>query len=603
MLVYKKEYVYKYLPWLSLCPTGKIFACIVAMLACYHPANAQQRYKVQCRIPNYSGNTIFKENENYDSVTIINKTRDFLNQRKKEGYIFSNLDKMDFQKDSCFIDLFIGTRWFWIWKDSFSSTSAYMQKEILRSVTTDSGGISQLGKIALAPYVNNGYPFASLNLKTIPAGDDSLQVYPTINSGKYMVYDTLRMSGSLKVSKSFLQLYLDIVPGRPYNHSRILELSKLINDLPFAITDTLPVLYFYNNKTIVQLFAGQKQASRFDFIIGLAPATGNSGFTVNGELTADLVNKFSRGESLGIRFKRLSLDDQSLQVNLTYPYLLGTRFGFDGSFGINRNRSLSIDASGSAGLQFMVSGSKTIKLLWTSRSSRLTDVDTVTIKNQRRLPSVLDYNLNGLSVSYLTRNLDYRFNPRTGYELEIQANAGIRKFISNTSITEIKDEITDFSMAYDSLKESRLQSTLSLNASIFRPIKNWAVVKLQLTGSTIIQKGKEIENEAFRLGGFKGMRGFQELSIITRSYVMFTAEGRVIIDRNSYLSFPFIDIARMKVTSNGNTTWKTAAGIGVGLNFSTRAGIFNFTLAAGNNFNGFPAFSNTLVHFGYLNVF
>lgn len=600
---------HKYLPLkhLPVFCAGRRRLMLVVLFFLYLTAMmAQQRYKVVVKQP--ADNALIslpgiQVHENYDSNFVVQAAKSFVQKSRADGFLYANFDTLYTAHDTLFVTLYKGNRWFRVWHHGSNQKSLLPTDDYKNSFPTDSSTFIQMGKKWLDPYLNHGYPFAAVEFNTSTNFKDSLQYTPTVQAGRYFTFDTLSLSGNLKVSKKFLQLYLDILPGQPYNQARVEEAARMINDLSFAITDSLPSVYFYSEKATIQLYAGNKQASRFDFILGLAPATSGSGFSVNGELTADLVNRFARGESLNLRFKRLSLEDQLIQVNFSYPYLLATRFGFDGSFGITRNRSLSIDAYGSAGLQFLISGKKSLKLLWTTKSSSLTSIDTVAIKNTGKLPQVLDYKLNGLSFSFFNRNLDYRFNPKKGYEFEVQTNAGFRKIVPNVSITQLNDDKYDFSKAYDTLTLVQLQTAITATAAWYQPLKNWATIKGQLYTGTLIQKGKEVENEAFRLGGLKNMRGFQELSILARSFAIFTLEGRVILDRNSFLTLPFFDVARIKVSANGSSTWKTAMALGMGLNFSTRAGIFNFTIAAGNNFQGLPSFGTTLVHFGYLNVF
>jgi len=43
--------------------------------------------------------------------------------------------------------------------------------------------------------------------------------------------------------------------------------------------------------------------------------------------------------------------------------------------------------------------------------------------------------------------------------------------------------------------------------------------------------------------------------------------------------------------------------IEMGLNFYTKAGIFNFTPTVGSAFYRSPSFGDTFVHFGHLNIF
>ena len=89
----------------------------------------------------------------------------------------------------------------------------------------------------------------------------------------------------------------------------------------------------------------------------------------------------------------------------------------------------------------------------------------------------------------------------------------------------------------------------------------------QLYTGTLIQKAKSRKQKH---SGWVALKhgGFQELSILARRFAIFTLEGRAILDRNSFLTLPFFDVARIKVSANGSSTWKTAMALGMGLNLA-----------------------------------
>ena len=51
------------------------------------------------------------------------------------------------------------------------------------------------------------------------------------------------------------------------------------------------------------------------------------------------------------------------------------------------------------------------------------------------------------------------------------------------------------------------------------------------------------QNEYFRIGGSATLRGFDEESIWTDRYFVLSGEFRLFLDRNSFLSLPFIDFS------------------------------------------------------------
>jgi len=90
---------------------------------------------------------------------------------------------------------------------------------------------------------------------------------------------------------------------------------------------------------------------------------------------------------------------------------------------------------------------------------------------------------------------------------------------------------------------------------------------------------------------------------LTDFYAIATAEFRVILDQNSFLSFPFIDYGRVNSLRDGNRSWENTIGAGIGLNFATGAGIFNVSFAIGRRDDVPVDFSNAKIHFGYVSLF
>ena len=111
------------------------------------------------------------------------------------------------------------------------------------------------------------------------------------------------------------------------------------------------------------------------------------------------------------------------------------------------------------------------------------------------------------------------------------------------------------------------------------------------------------DNELHRIGGNRLLRGFDEQSILTDKYLVSTAEFRLLLDRNSYISFPFIDYGITHVKDGEEQIWDSAISFGMGINFATPAGIFNVSFAAGKRLGNPLDFGNTKLHFGYVSLF
>ncbi len=574
----------------------------------------QQRYVVlsygleQGKIKSY----VFEKNKAYDSITILNKSLVQVSQLRSMGYAFSNLDSIRFTKEYCKLYFHLGNRMKLNMVKPDDDTKYLLEvsgANIKDSYLPDSLKLKSQTETVLN-YLNNiGHPFASVQFQDIKIKEEVVDASLKINRGKYIAFDSLNIIGRYNLNKKYLENYLEIKPGKPYEHTKVIAMSKRLNDIPFLSMDSLPTVSFVNEKAIVNLVLKNRTASRFDFIFGVLPTTelGAKKYKLNFDLNAELNNKLGQGENISLKFQQLKSNDLNILVAANYPYFLGSQFGFDGSFELQQNRNLSTDASGLLGVQYIFSGNNILKLSWNNKSSNLINIDINAIKNTGKLPAQLDYKYNGALVSLLYRKLDYRFNPRKGFEVNSRVNLGLRKVVKNFQITEIKSDIVDFSKAYDSLALAKFQATINLELNKYFPVQNWATLRTAFLSGVRYTDGNTLSNEAYRIGGNKLMRGFDELSIIADRYFLFTSEFRIILEKNSFLSLPFIDLGRSRILKDGLASWRTTIGVGMGFNFSTRAGIFNFSFAAGNNLAekkfSSPDFGNTKIHFGYLNLF
>ena len=110
------------------------------------------------------------------------------------------------------------------------------------------------------------------------------------------------------------------------------------------------------------------------------------------------------------------------------------------------------------------------------------------------------------------------------------------------------------------------------------------------------------QNELFRIGGLKTLRGFDEESIRASAYTIGTVEYRYLFEQNSYLFF-FGDAAYYERHGVDGFVHDTPYGFGTGISFETKAGIFSLSYALRKQF-GNPIYLRAgKIHFGIVNYF
>jgi hemolysin activation/secretion protein len=126
---------------------------------------------------------------------------------------------------------------------------------------------------------------------------------------------------------------------------------------------------------------------------------------------------------------------------------------------------------------------------------------------------------------------------------------------------------------------------------------------IYLHNYTGILSGKNIfDNEAFRIGGFKTLRGFDEQSIITNAFSVQTIEFRYLIEQNSFINL-FVDQAYISQTFVNLSENDFPLGIGAGITFQTKVGIASLNYALGKARNNPLNLQNGKIHFGIISYF
>jgi hemolysin activation/secretion protein len=102
------------------------------------------------------------------------------------------------------------------------------------------------------------------------------------------------------------------------------------------------------------------------------------------------------------------------------------------------------------------------------------------------------------------------------------------------------------------------------------------------------------------VGGYRLLRGFDEESIYTNRYAVGTIEYRYLVGLNSNF-FVFSDLGYS--TNNIIHQSNNYLGLGAGLSFETKSGIFNVCYALGKRNDLQFDLRQSKIHFGYVSIF
>lgn len=541
-----------------------------------------------------------------DSTKLISIQQTTKNQLQASGFLYSVLDTTFFRNDTCFYTWFKGEKYILkhlsLTEEQQSIMEASGIKKLPDGKLLDSTLVYSFLKTLVFHQAKNGYPFATAQLNNLHFDDGNVSAGLQIKKGKYITMDSLYMEGRLDMKPDFFSRILEIRKGSPYNHEKITKANAKLKNLPYVTVREEPFVRFVNDKASLVLTLDPKPASRFDFLIGVLPQITSEGrkWLITGDVLAEMYNLLHAGEYMYFQIKRLQADNLELLIKNTVPYLFKSPIGSYLDFRIFKNGTKNLDLYFDGGMQYTYSGFNQIKIFGSYRSSTLLEINTDQIIQAKKLPANLDVTYTGAGVGLNIRNMDYQFNPTSGYTIDITTIAGRKSILPNRQIIDLEG----FNNSYDTLKLSTLQAELSTSVAGYFKIKNWAAIKTGIT-TALKYNGQQLRtNELIRVGGSRLLRGFDEESLMTDFYAFGTAEFRLIFDQNSYMSLPFIDVGYISLIDEQNVkSLKPIIGLGLGLNFGTTAGIFNLSFAAGRVAPDPIDFSRMKIHFGYVNLF
>lgn len=527
-----------------------------------------------------------------------------------KGYPVASVDS-SFATDSIlFISLYLGTKYNWIELSTNNADpraleqSGYNPKQFTgRPLNLQQ--LQSLQQKLLTHYENHGYPFAAVSLDSVQLNGDKIKAALKVDKGVLYHIDSIRVMGSLKLNKHFLQRYLYIPNGSIYNKEKLKEVDRRMKELPYATVLQASDLTMLGSGAVLNVYAQPKKVSQLNFLIGFLPSANGTGkLQLTGDVNLDLKNLLGGGEGFLLKWQQLQPKSPRLNIGFNQPYIFRSAFGVDFLFDLFKKDSSFLQVNAQAGLQYALSATQTGKLFvqWQNTSLLQGGIDTFVIKAEKKLPPNIDVNAVNVGLTYELNKTNYKLNPRSGNEWNIVTSVGIKKVKQNSDILAIKDPAFNFASLYDSIKPSSYQLRIKTGAAHYFPLGKASVLKTALNAG-LYSSPAVFRNELFQIGGFKLLRGFDEESIYATRYAVFTAEYRILVSLNSYLAF-FSDagMAKNKYQSvNVNNSFYSA---GVGIVYETKLGLLNFSYAVGKRDDvRFSLREGSKVHFGYVNYF
>lgn len=503
---------------------------------------------------------------------------------KGQQYFFGNID---FRLDKDVLhDINVKEKFFTLRKANFSALEALPPKIVTY-------------------YENNGYPFAKVLFKDITLQKDTFFAALAVEKGPLVIIDSVNKELKSKVSIKLLRSYIGISPGDIYREDLLRKVDARLRKLPY-VTVQNPTRVLFNEKNAeIDLFVNRKKVNQIDFIIGVLPKNSITGkIVVTGEARIHLWNAFGRGEKIFIDWKKLERSSQNLQLLFEYPYLLGTSLGVYGDFALRKRDTTHLDLAWNFGIPYQFSGNDYVKLFFKNFQTIVLKPDTSFASRNLKLPGLLDVSSFTYGGEWYMERLDDLFNPQDGWEAHLSVGVGTRKIKRNNAFSKIDSPFFpnyNFDNLYDSIDLKTFKTEIGWDFSHYWRFAPRHVLKTGIQGKGLFNENI-LENELYRIGGAKILRGFDEEAIRTSFYQLTSLEYRFLLQQTSYF-YLFSDIALIKMYQPQQIKWDVPIGFGAGLAFGTKVGIFGVSYALGWQRNIQLDFRTAKIHFGYVTNF
>ncbi len=528
----------------------------------------------------------------------------------KKGYLAAALDSVWLDSNTAHANVYVGEQYKW-----GQLRASNIPSHILRLSGFDPKRLFNqpmkpglLGKVMekmIRYYENNGYPFVTTYLDSIQIQKGGVSALLQLQQGPLIKIDTIILNEDAGIHKNYILKYLDIEQGSLYNESKIRKIGQLIRELPF-IEESFPwKIYFNVSRTKLNLYLKNKSANRADVLIGLLPNNAEIGnkFLLTGDVKFAFINALERGEKIEVNWQNLQFQSPRLTAAASYPYLFNSQIGISGSFDYYKKDTTFRTVNGELGFIYQFNAQDQLKAFYETGSTRLIEVNTNQLIANRTLPANADIRTRSFGLEGGLSRVDYRLNPRKGWQAKLKGAVAIRDFIKNTTVEETIDPVRSESFAYlyDSIDLRSYRFQISATASYFIPLGKRLTLSTHYNGGLMFSEQDLYRNEVFQIGGFRLLRGFDEGSLFVNSYHLGTIEPRYLLSQNSFF-FMFSDFGIIQRTYPGLDRRDNPFSVGLGMVFETKAGLFNISYAAGTLQGGIQ-FRNSKIHFGYINFF
>ena len=411
-----------------------------------------------------------------------------------------------------------------------------------------------------------GNAFSKIKLKKIRIDKKTLYAEIDLNTSKKRKIDKVIIKGYDNFPESFIKNYLNINSKTTFNKKKLMEISKLSKGLDFVSETKPPETLFTKDSTLLYVYLKKLKGSSFDGLVNFNSQE-NGKLQFNGHLDLKLKNILNKGEQLNLLWNRFGNEKQEFSISIKTPYIYNSKLSTAFAFSIYKQDSTFLNTHLNVNLKYQIKNNANLFVSFDSENS---ENNTKTSTN-----NISTYKNYFLGFGYEYKILKNDFFRNDLFFIKINPSFGKRKIIDNVS-QQIKIETT---IAY-LLDLKRKKSIYFRNKTAILNSKNY------------------FNNELFRIGGNKSIRGFNEQSIFVKNYLIQNIEFRYQTSKGSYI-YTITDLALITTTNSKEKLYS----FGLGYLFNSNSSQINISTAVGTNTKNPLDFKNTQFFVNWVNFF
>lgn len=525
---------------------------------------------------------------------------DYRQQKISDGFLAFNVDSTYKKSDSLVYEVFRGRQYAWAElnvdaiKTEIISQTSFRKKKFTDQPINPKDYLA-FTKSILEVYANNGFPFCRLKLgelkeEKIDSNTYALSAKLKCWEGPLVRIDTIYIKGTAELNRTFLLNYLDLYPGKIFSKKEIEQSSIRIKEIPFLLSTAEPGLMFSEKGAAIFLYIDKKKSNTFNALIGVLPENNTGKIRLSGEATIHLRNALNKGELISLDWQQFPNSSQQLLLATEIPYIFKSSFGFGADFRLFKQDSTYAEFEPGVNVSYIMPGYQKISLSYHRYSSTVINLNQY--QNSLVLPPFANTDIHRFGLGFDLNSLDYKLNPRSGFESRATGILGYKEI---QKIPELNEDL------YSGIQLKSNQLEFTYKAGYFIPLLKRFSFHTEIKGG---QKFNEqlLQNELFRVGGSRDLRGFDENSFGLSSYHIGTADFRFLLDRDSHVLL-FFDQAYVERKVLDEFSRDTPFAFGIGTQFNTGAGNFILSYALGSQQDNPILLRNGKVHFGFVSIF